>query len=91
AFKVIKTRRTKKACARCDTIVQAPAPSRPIERGIAGPGLLSRVMTAKYAEHQPLYRLSEIFARQGVALSRATMAGWVGLCSNLLAPLADAV
>ncbi len=91
AFKVIKTRRTKKACARCDVIVQAPAPSRPIERGIAGPGLLSRVMTAKYAEHQPLYRQSEIFARQGVELSRATMAGWVGLCSNLLAPLADAV
>jgi len=90
-FKVIKTRRTKKACARCDVIVQAPAPSRPIERGIAGPGLLSRVMTAKYAEHTPLYRQSEIFARQGVALSRATMAGWVGLCSNLLAPLADAV
>ncbi|NDL66087.1 IS66 family transposase zinc-finger binding domain-containing protein [Acerihabitans arboris] len=51
AFKVIKTRRTKKACARCDVIVQAPAPSRPIERGIAGPGLLARVMTAKYAEH----------------------------------------
>ncbi|WP_413739798.1 IS66 family transposase [Sodalis sp. RH14] len=91
AFKVIKTRRKKKACARCDVIVQAPAPSHPIERGIAGPGLLARVMTAKYAEHSPLYRQSEIFARQGVTLSRATMAGWVGLCSNLLAPLADAV
>ncbi|MFT4465532.1 MAG: IS66 family transposase, partial [Sodalis sp. (in: enterobacteria)] len=48
-------------------------------------------MTAKYAEHSPLYRQSEIFARQGVTLSRATMAGWVGLCGNLLAPLADAV
>ncbi|TCL03130.1 transposase [Sodalis ligni] len=91
AFKVIRTRRQKKACARCDVIVQAPAPARPIERGIAGPGLLARVMTAKYAEHTPLYRQSDIFARQGVALSGATMAGWVGLCSNLLTPLADAL
>ncbi|WP_332128876.1 IS66 family transposase, partial [Escherichia coli] len=44
----------------CDAIVQAPAPSRPIERGIAGPGLLARVLTSKYAEHTPLYRQSEI-------------------------------
>lgn len=91
AFKVIRTCRKKKACARCDVIVQAPAPSRPIERSIAGSGLLARVMVAKYAEHTPLYRLSEIFARQGVDLSRATMARWVGICSTLLAPLALAI
>ncbi|WP_409250309.1 transposase [Escherichia coli] len=48
----------KKACTKCDCIVEAPAPSRPIERGIAGPGLLARVLTGKYCEHLPLYRQS---------------------------------
>ncbi|WP_251299664.1 IS66 family transposase zinc-finger binding domain-containing protein [Escherichia coli] len=65
ALKVIRTERVKKACTKCDCIVEAPAPSRPIERGIAGPGLLARVLTGKYCEHLPLYRQSEIFARQG--------------------------
>lgn len=51
ALKVIRTVRVKKACTRCDCIVEAPAPSRPIDRGIAGPGLLARVLTAKYCEH----------------------------------------
>ncbi|WP_192892680.1 IS66 family transposase zinc-finger binding domain-containing protein, partial [Escherichia coli] len=55
AFRVIRTVREKHACTQCDAIVQAPAPSRPIERGIAGPGLLARVLTSKYAEHTPLY------------------------------------
>lgn len=53
AFRVIRTVREKQACRKCDVIVQAPAPSRPIERGIAGPGLLARVLTSKYAEHTP--------------------------------------
>ncbi|EGQ6061346.1 IS66 family transposase zinc-finger binding domain-containing protein, partial [Escherichia coli] len=61
AFRVIRTVREKHACTQCDAIVQAPAPSRPIERGIAGPGLLARVLTSKYAEHTPLYRQSEIY------------------------------
>jgi transposase len=51
AFRVIRTVREKHACTQCDAIVQAPAPSRPIERGIAGPGLLARVLISKYAEH----------------------------------------
>lgn len=54
AFRVIRTVREKHACTQCDAIVQAPAPSRPIERGIAGPGLLARMLTSKYAEHTPL-------------------------------------
>lgn len=58
AFRVIRTVREKHACRRGDRIVQVPAPSRPIERGIAGPGLLARVLTLKYAEHAPLYRQS---------------------------------
>lgn len=90
AFRVIRTVREKHACRRCDRIVQAPAPSRPIERGIAGPGLLSRVLTSKYAEHAPLYRQSEIYARQGVELSRSVLSGWVDACCRLLAPLEEA-
>ncbi|MFK3708352.1 IS66 family transposase [Klebsiella sp. NPDC088457] len=91
AFRVIRTVREKHACRRCDRIVQAPAPSRPIERGIAGPGLLARVLTSKYAEHAPLYRQSEIYARQGVELSRSVLSGWVDACCRLLAPLEEAL
>ncbi|STI72438.1 transposase [Escherichia coli] len=81
----------KKACTKCDCIVEAPAPSRPIERGIAGPGLLARVLTGKYCEHLPLYRQSEIFARQGVELSRALLSNWVDACCQLMTPLNDAL
>jgi len=90
-FKVIQQVRPKLACARCDTIVQAPAPSRPIERGMAGPGLLAHVVVSKYADHQPLYRQSEIYARQGVDLDRTLLAQWVGGLSALLIPLTEAL
>ncbi|MCQ8811993.1 transposase, partial [Escherichia coli] len=73
AFRVIRTVRVKHACTECDGFVQAPAPSRPIELGIAGPGLLARVLTSKYAEQTPLYRQSEIYCRQGVELSRSLL------------------
>ena len=59
-FEVIRQVRPKLGCACCQHIVQAPAPSRPIERGLAGPGLLAHVLVAKYADHLPLYRQSEI-------------------------------
>ena len=78
-------------CTKCDCIVQAAAPSRPIERGMAGPGLLAHVLVSKYCDHQPLYRQSEIYARQGVELERSTMADWVGASSRLLEPLVEAV
>lgn len=91
AFRVIRTVREKHACTQCDAIVQAPAPSRPIERGIAGPGLLARVLTSKYAEHTPLYRQSEIYNRQGVELSRSLLSGWVDACCRLLSPLEEAL
>lgn len=74
-FRVLRTVREKHACAKCDVIVQTPAPLRPIERGIAGPGLLARVLTSKYADHTPLYRQSEIYARQGVDLCRSVLSG----------------
>ncbi|QNJ35646.1 IS66 family transposase [Xenorhabdus nematophila] len=89
AFKVIETQRPKLACGRCDGIVQSPMPSKPIERSYAGPGLLARIVTAKFAEHMPLYRQSEIYNRQGVALSRATLGRWSGAVSELLEPLYD--
>ena len=85
-FKVIRHVRLKLACACCDRIVQAAAPSRPIERGVAGPGLLAHVLVSKYGDHLPLYRQSEIYAREGVELDRSTLADWVGGTSRLLAP-----
>ncbi len=91
SFKVLRHVRPKLSCDVCDRIVQAPAPSRPIDRGLAGPGLLAHVLVSKYADHQPLYRQSEIYAREGVDLDRSTLAGWVGATSELLAPLVEAV
>ena len=90
-FKVIRHVRPKFACKRCERVVEAPAPSRTIERGLAGPGLLAHVLVAKYADHCPLFRQSEIYAREGVDLDRSTLAGWVGAASELLAPLVDAL
>ena len=89
--KVIRQVRPKLACAGCDRIVQAPAPSRPIERSIAGPGLLAHVLISKYGDHLPLYRQSEIYAREGVEIDRSTLAEWVGGTSRLLAPLVQAL
>lgn len=91
SFRVIRHVRPKLACACCDTIVQAPAPSRPIERGLAGPGLLAHVLVAKFADHLPLYRQSVIYARDGVELDRALLASWVGAASGLLRPLVEAI
>lgn len=89
AFNVIETQRPKQACGQCDCIVQSPMPSKPIERSYAGPGLLARIVTAKFAEHTPLYRQSERYNRQGVVLSRGTLGRWSGAVSELLEPLYD--
>lgn len=90
-FKVIRHVRPQFSCAACATLVQSPAPSRPIARGLAGPGLLAPVLVSKYADHLPLYRQSEIYAREGIDLDRSTLADWVGQCSSLPRPLVDAV
>jgi hypothetical protein len=71
--------------------VQAEAPSRPIARGLAGPGLLAHVLVSKYCDHLPLYRQSEIYARQDVELERSTLADWVGGSARLLQPLVEAL
>ena len=89
SFFVVRHVRPKLSCTKCDHIVQAWAPSRPIERGVAGPGLLAHVLVAKYADHLPLYRQSEIYARHGVELERSTLADWVGGTSRLLEPLLE--
>lgn len=90
-FKVIRTVRPKLACAKCEAIYQAAAPSRPIPRGLAGAGLLAHVMVSKYCDHIPLYRQSRIYAREGVEIDRATMAGWVEQVHALLDPLVAAL
>jgi hypothetical protein len=79
------------ACACCERITQAALPSRPIERGRPGSGLLAHVLVNKYADHLPLYRQSQIFEREGIDLERSTLADWVGKSAALLEPLADAI
>lgn len=90
-FKVIRHVRPKLSCRGCDHIVQAPAPSRPIARGLAGPGLLAHVLVSKYADHLPLYRQAEIYARAGIELERSTLADWVGGTAHLLEPLVESL
>lgn len=90
-FKVIGHVRPKLACPSCERIVQVEAPSRPIERSFAGPGLLAHILTAKYSDPLPLYRQAQIYAREGVELERSTMAEWVGGCCGLLDPLIEAL
>ena len=90
-FKVIRHVRPKLACNCCERIVQVPAPSRPIDRGIPGPGLLAHVLVSKYADHLPLYRQAGIYAREGVELERSTLADWVGSAARLLEPLVNAL
>ena len=62
-----------------------------IERGKPGPGLVAHVLCAKYCDHLPLYRQSDIYAREGVEIARSTMADWVGRASALMAPLIEAL
>lgn len=86
-FKVIKHVRPRCVCVACDNIMQAYPVSGPIEKGIAGAGLLAHVITQKYCYHLPLYRQAEIYANDGMELSRSTMAGWMFQCGVLLMPL----
>ncbi len=90
-FVVNRIVRPRMACSGCDCFTQAPLPSRPIERGRPGPGLLAHVLVNKYADHLPLYRQSQIFDREGLDLDRSTLADWVGKSTALLEPLADAI
>lgn len=90
-FKVIRTIRHKMVCPSGGHIEQPSMPGLPIERSIAHPSLLADILVSKYADHAPLYRQSEIAARDGVTLDRASMGRWVGQCEALCRPLTDAL
>jgi transposase len=90
-FKVIVHARPKISCRNCQTIVEPPMPSLPIERGRPGPALLAHVLAAKYCDHLPLHRQSEMYARAGLHLDRSTLAAWVGQMAFHLSPIADAI
>jgi transposase len=87
-FRVLVVRRPKYACRACsDVVVQAPAPARLIEGGLPTEALVAQVLVSKYADHLPLYRQAQIYARQGIALDRSTLADWVGRAAFLLRPV----
>jgi transposase len=86
-LRVIRICRPRYGCRACGTIHQAPAPERPIAKGLATPALLAHVLVSKYCDHLPLYRQSQIFARHGVELDRSTLANWVGGAVWWLEPL----
>lgn len=93
SFKVLRHIRHKYACQACDVegnspnIVTAAKPTQPIDKGLAGPGLLAYVAVSKYGDHLPLYRLENIFARQQVHVARSTMCAWLAAGAKLLQPL----
>jgi transposase len=87
-FRVLVVRRPKYACRTCeDVVVQAPAPARLIEGGLPTEATVAQVLVSKYADHLPLYRQAQIYARQGVNLDRSTLADWVGRAAFLLRPV----
>jgi transposase len=91
AFKVIRTIRRKMVCPCCHKITQPLMPGLPIERSIAHPSLLADILVSKFADHQPLYRQSQIAARDGVNLDPASTGRWVGQCEALCEPLTEAL
>jgi transposase len=87
-FRVLVVRRPKYACRSCENgVVQAPAPSRLIEGGLPTEAMVAQVLVSKYADHLPLYRQSQIYARQGIDLDRSTLADWVGRAAFMLQPV----
>ena len=89
-FRVLVTRRPRYGCRSCEEgVVQAPAPARIVEGGIPTEALIAQVLVAKYADHLPLYRQAQIYARQGIQLDRSTLADWVGRAAWYLRPLRD--
>jgi transposase len=90
-FKVIRHVRQKFSCAQCQTMVQAPAPSRPISKSPLGASVMAHVLVGKYVDHLPLHRQSDMYERQGVELARSTLADMVGGASALLKPLVESL
>ena len=90
-FKRVVHVRPKMSCRACETIVQAPMPTLPIEKGRPGPALLAHVVVSKYCDHLPLHRQADIYARSGVEIDRSVMAGWIGRLAGLLEPLSERI
>ncbi len=89
-LRVIVTIRPRYACRACtDGVRQAPAPAHLIEGALPTEALIAHVLVSKYADHLPLYRQSQIFARSGIDLHRSTLADWVGKAAFHLAPVVD--
>ena len=87
-LRVLVVRRPKYGCRACeDVVVQAPALARLIEGGIPTEATVAHVVVGKYADHLPLYRQAQIYARQGIKLDRSTLADWVGRAAFLLRPI----
>jgi transposase len=87
-FRVLVTRRPKYACRACEgAVVQAAAPARLIEGGLPTEATVAHVLVSKYGDHLPLYRQAQIYARQGIALDRSTLADWVGRAAWHLRPV----
>jgi transposase len=91
SFKVIRYVRPRCACTTCDNIVQAYAPSKVIDKGKPGPGLLAHIFNQKFCNHLPAYRQSQIYSREGIELSRSTISSWLGQGAKLLEPLAEKI
>jgi transposase len=90
-FEVVRHVRPAYSCSKCETMTQAPMPAMPIPRAMAGASVLAHVIMSKYADHLPLYRQAEIYARDGLDLDRSMLAEWVGKAAWLLRPLADRI
>jgi transposase len=91
-LRVRVTRRPRYACRACEgCVVQAPAPERPIDGGLATEAMVAHVLMSKYCDSLPLYRQSKMLARQGIALDRSTLSNWVGRACWWLTPLYDRV
>jgi transposase len=90
-WKVIQHVREKFSCRSCEAITQPPAPSHPIARGRAGPGLLAHILFAKYGLHLPLNRQGTVYRREGIDLDVSTLADWVGAAAATLMPLIEVV
>jgi transposase len=78
-------------CEEGGVVIASVPDAAPVDRGLAGPGLLAHVVVSKYADHLPLHRLEEIFERQGVHIARSTMCDWVEQVADLLGPITNAM
>ena len=90
-FEVVRHVRPAYSCSKCEAMTQASMPPTPIPRAMAGASVLAHVIMSKYADHLPLYRQAEIYARDGLDLDRSTLADWMGKAAWLLRPLAERI